>query len=145
MYRVLEVQGTTYTVEPVEGGTVKRVHRSNLRPCNHSVPVPMPRCRKPSIKDVPTSVSESAIRSLEAECVLVKEVLCPGRRPTVAPASEDPGPPVPSLIRWRNQVVVTVQDQRVMGYLMIPWKLRQYMLSPVAAADLLKRGSSFSA
>lgn len=28
VYKVVEIQGTTYTVEPLEGGPVKRVHRS---------------------------------------------------------------------------------------------------------------------
>lgn len=30
VYRVVEVQGSTHAVEPVEGGPVKRVHRANL-------------------------------------------------------------------------------------------------------------------
>lgn len=33
VYRVVEVQGTTYTVEPVEGGPQKRVHRVE---CDHA-------------------------------------------------------------------------------------------------------------
>ncbi len=40
VYKVVDVQGDTYTVEPLEGGLVKRVHRSNLRPCVGSVPMP---------------------------------------------------------------------------------------------------------
>lgn len=38
VHRVVEVQGTT--VEPVEGGPVKRVHRADLRPCVGPVPAP---------------------------------------------------------------------------------------------------------
>ncbi|KAK3525602.1 hypothetical protein QTP70_000419 [Hemibagrus guttatus] len=89
VYRVLEVQGTTYTVEPVEGGTVKRVHRSNIRPCNNPVPMPMPWNQKPPLKEVCTS--------LEAKCALVEEVLCPVEKLIVAPTSECPKQPVPEL------------------------------------------------
>lgn len=32
VYRVMEIVGTTYTVEPLEGGPSKRVHRSELHP-----------------------------------------------------------------------------------------------------------------
>ncbi len=84
VFRVLEVQGTTYTVEPVEGGPAKKVHRSNIRLCTNSVPVPMPRCRKPLIRDVMTSDSEPDMPSMEAECVLVEDVLCPRQKTTAA-------------------------------------------------------------
>eukprot|EP00064_Thunnus_orientalis_P009169 superscaffoldBa00001150_g9192 len=47
IYRVLEVQGSTHTVEPVESGPTKRSHRANLRPCVG--PIPTPRKRKGSI------------------------------------------------------------------------------------------------
>ncbi|CAM4557621.1 unnamed protein product [Leuciscus chuanchicus] len=102
MYKVLEVQGTTYTVEPVEGGTMKRVHRSNLRPCNN--PVPMPRRRQTSVEEVPSPDSESEITSLEAECVLVEEVPCLKEKLTVEPASERQRQPVPGhRDRFKNQ------------------------------------------
>uniref|UniRef100_A0A8C2AXX8 Gypsy retrotransposon integrase-like protein 1 n=2 Tax=Cyprinus carpio TaxID=7962 RepID=A0A8C2AXX8_CYPCA len=84
VYRVLEVQGTTYTVEPVGGGPAKRVHRSNLRLCANPFPVPMPRCRKPPVQDEIISDSEPEMPSLEAECVLVEEVLCPWEQATAA-------------------------------------------------------------
>ncbi len=95
VYIVLEVQGTTYTVEPVEGGPVKKVHRSNIRLCTNSVPVPMPRCRKPPIRDVMTSDSEPDMPSMEAECVLVEEVLCPRQKTTAASIPECAEQPVP--------------------------------------------------
>lgn len=44
VYKVVDIQGTTHTVEPVEGGPTKRIHRSELRPC--VPPAPKPRTRK---------------------------------------------------------------------------------------------------
>lgn len=44
VYRVVDVQVTTYTVQPLDGGPVKRVCRSNLRPCVESVPVSRTPC-----------------------------------------------------------------------------------------------------
>lgn len=95
VYRVLEVQGTTYTVEPVGGGPAKRVHRSNLRLCANPFPVPMPRCRKPPVQDEIISDSEPEMPSLEAECVLVEEVLCPWEQATAASIPECAERPVP--------------------------------------------------
>ncbi|KAJ7990685.1 hypothetical protein DPEC_G00302960 [Dallia pectoralis] len=40
-YRVIDIRDTTYTVEPVEGGPVRRVNRVDLRPCVEK-PVPTP-------------------------------------------------------------------------------------------------------
>lgn len=77
LYKVVEVQGATYAVEPIEGGQIKRVHRSNLRPCVDKGPVPAPRIRKPPAKEIPTSVLEKEVPSLDVECVLVEEVPCP--------------------------------------------------------------------
>lgn len=47
-HRVVEIQGTTYTVEPVEGGPLKRVNRVDIRPCV-SIPVVMPQKRSGSL------------------------------------------------------------------------------------------------
>ena len=33
VYQVVDILGTTYTVQPVEGGPVKKVNRVNVRPC----------------------------------------------------------------------------------------------------------------
>ncbi len=105
VYRVLEVQGTTYTVESVEGGPAKKVHRSNLRLCTNSVPMPMPRCRKPPIRDVMTSDSEPDMPSMEAECVLVEEVLCPRQKTTAASIPECAEQPVPEPREYLNHQV----------------------------------------
>ncbi|KAK3532109.1 hypothetical protein QTP86_008373 [Hemibagrus guttatus] len=72
MYQVLEVQGTTYTVEPVGGGPAKRVHRSDIRPCPRSDPVPMPRSRVSPV-GVSTPALMMEMPSLDAECVLVEK------------------------------------------------------------------------
>lgn len=77
VYKVVDVQGTTYTVEPLEGGPVKRVHRSNLRPCVG--PVPLPRgCRRAASPVVqPTSSLESGTEHVDPEFVLLEEVRYP--------------------------------------------------------------------
>lgn len=83
-YKVVEVHGTTYTVEPVGGGSAKRVHRSDIRPCPR--PIPMPRRKVRPVEDVPTSVLVEEIPLLDAECVLVEETRW---------TEEDPLYPVP--------------------------------------------------
>ncbi|XP_067458021.1 uncharacterized protein [Thunnus thynnus] len=60
IYRVPEVQGSTHTVEPVESGPTKRIHRANLRPCVG--PVPTPRKRKGSI---PTAIETPSSKVAE--------------------------------------------------------------------------------
>lgn len=40
VYKVIDVQGTTHTVEPLEGGPIKRLHRADLRPCVIYTPEP---------------------------------------------------------------------------------------------------------
>lgn len=74
MYKVIEVQGSTYAVHPIEGGKIKRVHRSKLRPCVSEGLVPAPRIRKPPAKEKPTSVLEKEVPPLDVECVRVEEV-----------------------------------------------------------------------
>uniref|UniRef100_A0A672FZX6 Gypsy retrotransposon integrase-like protein 1 n=1 Tax=Salarias fasciatus TaxID=181472 RepID=A0A672FZX6_SALFA len=76
VYKVIDVQGTTYTVEPVAGGSVKRVHRSNLRSCVE--PVQLPRGHHnptPSIDKVAVGLeSESESAVADPEFIVVKEV-----------------------------------------------------------------------
>ncbi|KAL1256563.1 hypothetical protein QQF64_012108 [Cirrhinus molitorella] len=81
MYKVVEVQGSTYAVQPIEGGQTKRVHRSNLRPCVNKGPVPAPRILKRPAKGKPTSVLEKEVPPLDVECVLVEEVQSPREAP----------------------------------------------------------------
>lgn len=73
IYRVVEIQGTTYAVEPVEGGPVKRVHRVDIRPCVSPVPAPRRRDKSPVTVFSPVPESESS----DDEGVLVKEVAHP--------------------------------------------------------------------
>ncbi|XP_043076463.1 uncharacterized protein LOC122325488 [Puntigrus tetrazona] len=79
VYQVVEVHGTTYTVEPVEGGPAKRVHRSGIRLCPR--PVPMPRRKVRPVEEVPTSGLVDEMPSLDAECVLVEETIYPEKDP----------------------------------------------------------------
>lgn len=51
LHRVVEIQGTTHTVEPVEGGPFKRVHRTDLRPCVDPVPTSSPQSHSNSVAD----------------------------------------------------------------------------------------------
>ena len=61
VYQIVDISGTTHTVEPVEGGPVKRVHRLELRPCPRPVPQPRTKARlqtrtQPVAKDMPESL-----------------------------------------------------------------------------------------
>lgn len=60
VFRVLDILGNTYTVEPLEGGPTKRVHRVDVRQCV-SLPVPAPRQRSkaPEVQSDPSKEVES--------------------------------------------------------------------------------------
>lgn len=75
--KVVEVQGFTYTVQPLGGGLVKRVHRSNLRPCVSPSPVPRPRCSAAPSRDDPIPILEPEEQFHDPQCVLVEEVRDP--------------------------------------------------------------------
>ena len=64
-HRVVNIQGTTYTVEPVEGGPIKRVNRVDIRPC---VPMPvfMPQQRSRSRNTPPAAMQETSPHPGEA-------------------------------------------------------------------------------
>ncbi|KAL0147914.1 hypothetical protein M9458_056791, partial [Cirrhinus mrigala] len=50
--KVIDVQGTMYTVEPLEGGPIKRLHRADFRSCVISAPEPE------STEDHPPKIQE---------------------------------------------------------------------------------------
>uniref|UniRef100_A0A669EIZ6 Gypsy retrotransposon integrase-like protein 1 n=1 Tax=Oreochromis niloticus TaxID=8128 RepID=A0A669EIZ6_ORENI len=78
VYRVVEVQGSTHTVEPVEGGPVKRVHRANLRPCIG--PIPAPRKKKNNESSViagPMTEEKTGCSDSDPEYVLLGETSYP--------------------------------------------------------------------
>lgn len=77
VYRVEEVQGTTYMVEPVEGGPQKRVHRVDLRPCERPVvetAEAVSRVTAPVAKFPSDSVEAEPV---DPECVILEEVTLP--------------------------------------------------------------------
>ena len=76
-HKIVEIQGTKYTVEPLEGGPVKRVHRSNLRPCVGPVPVPRQRHYSATPEDEPAPSLESETEYMEPEFILEERVTCP--------------------------------------------------------------------
>lgn len=77
VYKVIDIRGMTYAVEPVEGGPVRRVHRSDLRPCVESRPAPkLPSPVVPPV-DQPVVGQGSETEAVEPEFVLYKEVGCP--------------------------------------------------------------------
>ncbi|RXN06967.1 Retrovirus-related Pol poly from transposon [Labeo rohita] len=74
VYGVVEIIGTTYTVEPLEGGPSKRVHRSELRP--GAVPTPRPRSKDKSQPDT-QNVTMVGNDTSEPDFVVVEEVVQP--------------------------------------------------------------------
>lgn len=74
VYRVIDIYGTTHTVEPLEGGPSKRVHRSELRQCVR--PVPKPRTKSKELPTTQVAVDVSA-ETPEDDFVVVEEVLPP--------------------------------------------------------------------
>lgn len=72
IFRVVDIRGTTHTVEPIEGGPIKRVHRSELRLCAKPVPKPRTKTRAQTrAQTEPQDVPES----LEPDFVVVEEIL----------------------------------------------------------------------
>lgn len=89
-HRVVQIQGTTYTVEPVEGGPTKRVNRVDIRPCV-SPPVPRSRTSSRCLRKPLASPQEDCIDSEDTTDGLVLEevrVPCPVHIPA---HTEDPG------------------------------------------------------
>ncbi len=90
VYRVVEIIGTTYTVEPLDGGPSKRVHRSELRP--GAVPTPRPRGKDKSQPDT-QHVTRYENDTSEPDFIVLEEVVQPSLRGATdtSPDSEAPG------------------------------------------------------
>ncbi|KAJ7999929.1 hypothetical protein DPEC_G00199500 [Dallia pectoralis] len=82
-YRVIDIRDTTYTVEPVEGGPVRRVNRVDLRPCVEK-PVPTPRKRSTNQllepdrlvpSPTPLQIVESELEDSEVDGVVVEQLM----------------------------------------------------------------------
>lgn len=107
VYKIVDIQGTTHSVEPVEGGPTKRVHRSELRLCLTPVPKPRTKLRlQNSIQPVAERVPEPP----EPEFVIVEESHpFPGRSvpqiPTFSDESDFPELTQPDL----NPTSVTIE------------------------------------
>ncbi|KAL1249465.1 hypothetical protein QQF64_020470 [Cirrhinus molitorella] len=71
VYRVVEITGTTYTVEPLEGGPSKRVHRSEL--------LPRPRSRDKLQPEAQHAIIDES-DTVEPDLVMVEEVVQPSVR-----------------------------------------------------------------
>lgn len=78
VYKVVNIQGSTYAVETLEGGPVKRVHRSNLRPCVASPPAQ--RCRRPAVAPGDEATSSPEPETPVPEFVVVEKVYYPGTK-----------------------------------------------------------------
>uniref|UniRef100_A0A3P9I2U1 Gypsy retrotransposon integrase-like protein 1 n=1 Tax=Oryzias latipes TaxID=8090 RepID=A0A3P9I2U1_ORYLA len=86
VYRVTDVQGTTHTVVPVNGGQTKRVHRSNIRLCVGPISPEKKRCEKAPLLHGPEaeSGSEGVSSESEPEFLLIEQTYEP-----VSPRLED--------------------------------------------------------
>ncbi len=75
--RVVEAQGTTFTVEPLEGGPYRRVHRVDLRPCVNAVVEPA--ATEGSLEAPATQFSpeKGGVENVDPECVVLEEVTWP--------------------------------------------------------------------
>ncbi|KAJ8008775.1 hypothetical protein DPEC_G00081920 [Dallia pectoralis] len=112
-YRVIEIRDTTYTVEPVEGGPVRRVNRVDLRPCVE-MPVPTPRKRstnQPLEPDrlvpspTPLQIVESELEDSEVDGVVVEQLM--------PRCSENPQVESSPLLRGLTEPVLREADQEL--------------------------------
>ncbi len=92
VYRVVEVQGTTYTVEPLEGGPCRRVHRVDLHPCGN--PVVEPGATDGSLEAPAAQFppEKGEVETVDPECVILEEVIWPRLEETrnVSRSAEEP-------------------------------------------------------
>lgn len=88
VYKVIDVQGTTHTVVPVNGGAIRRIHRSNLRACVGPIPLPRQDHQTVTITHEPEADldSESQSTDSEPEYLMVEHIDEP-----VGPRLEDSG------------------------------------------------------
>ncbi|XP_073669631.1 uncharacterized protein [Paramisgurnus dabryanus] len=84
VYKVIDVQGTTHTVEPLEGGPIKRVHRADLRPCVIYTPEPGVMESHPPSTPQPKEGSESELVEVQSDpdFVVLEEVTYPSLQET---------------------------------------------------------------
>lgn len=96
VYRIVDIQGTTHAVEPFEGGPIKRVHRSELRPC--AKPLPKPRT-KTRLQLSTQPVVEDQTEPPEPAFIVVEEILPPRSvpAPTLPHAAAQSSLPVTAL------------------------------------------------
>ncbi|RXN37813.1 macrophage mannose receptor 1-like protein [Labeo rohita] len=80
VYKVIDVQGTTYTVEPLEGGPIKRLHRTDLRPCVTSLPEPED--HPPKVQEERKDTSELVEVQSDPDFVVLEEVTYPSLQET---------------------------------------------------------------
>lgn len=84
VYKVIDVQGTTHTVEPLEGGPIKRVHRADLQPCVIYTPEPGVMESHPPSTPQPKEGSESELVEVQSDpdFVVLEEVTYPSLQET---------------------------------------------------------------
>lgn len=84
VYKVIDVQGTTHTVEPLEGGPIKRLHRADLRPCVTYAPEPEVMENHPPTTPKPKGVSkpEPVEVHSDPDFVVLEEVTYPSFQET---------------------------------------------------------------
>ncbi len=77
------LQGTTYTVEPLEGGPIKRLHRADLRPCVTSAPEPVStENNSPKTQQEKKAESEQVEIQSDPDFVVLEEVTYPSLQET---------------------------------------------------------------
>ncbi|KAJ7987239.1 hypothetical protein DPEC_G00336680 [Dallia pectoralis] len=77
VYRVIDVLDTTYTVEPLEGGPCKRVHRVDLRPCVNSVVEPVVTDSSSSSSPSQNLFEQVEVGDADTDYVVLEEVTLP--------------------------------------------------------------------
>lgn len=108
VYRVVDIQGTTHAVEPLEEGPVKRVHRSELRSC--AKPVPKPRSKGRSQASVQPVAEDASVESPEHD--FVEEILCPQQMQTPNQPSVPDGVRLPVMVSTGVSDIEVPEDEQ---------------------------------